>query len=515
MTLWQEQRERQGTTSGTGQPRSRREARDAERRANETADLSGVHPSNVYDLNSSGNIWDTLSRRAASQLTDAATEAERRTGRRVSDDERPAEPQSYIAQGRPQLPTYDARRPSIPGAFQQRSFAPEPILPEAEDTRTRPTSRIDSILGTPVSSAAPRLAADEAPVSDLSASLDHTMTRRALRAMRETGQVPSFAPSTGSANGAWMPSWEPAVPAPAAEELAGSAFSSYTDTATVEMSAVDRAAVEAEVPVFLPEAEVEDDEPGLDTVLMDRVETELPPLPKAFIAPLAEPLPKASVPPRVEPMPAAAAGTFTEVPSAPMPGLQGFEALIAQASAGLEGSGAPATGPTPQMARQERPYTPPAGHWSVQAQYKDDEEMPFEGMLSRNVGTSSGSTNALIMSRDPQPDLFSAVNSTGEIMVTGSLDLPRILSSTGAPSEQYDSSEIDRLFEASQEEHHTADVAPVRAARAVSTHTSTRSVVSPRKSRGAMLPTVLAITAALMALGVVGLLFAGYVLRIF
>jgi len=219
---------------------------------------------------------------------------------------------------------------------------------------------------------------------------------------------------------------------------------------------------------------------------------------------------------RLIPMPAPAAGTFTDVPVAPMSGLMGFEALIAQASAGFDPSDV-ATGPQPQPqpVRQERPYTPPTGHWSAQAQYKDDEELPFEGMLRRNVGTSSGSTNALIMSRDPHPDLFSAVNGTGEVMITGSLDLPRILSSTGAPSEQYDSSEIDRLFEASQEEHHTADVAPVRAARAVSTHTSTRSVVSPRKRRGAMLPTVLAITAALMALGVVGLLFAGYVLRIF
>jgi hypothetical protein len=513
MTL-QEQRERQGTTTATTtQPRSRREARDAERRADDTGDLSGVHPSNVYDLDSSGNIWDTLSRRAASQLTDAATEAERRTGRRTSGDDHPSEPLSYLTQGRPQVPTYDSRRPSIPGAFQQRSFAPEPILPEAEDTRTRPTSRIDSILGAPVPSAAPRLVADETPVPDLSVSVDHTITRRELRALRETGTVPSL-DAAGRGAAGWAAPWEPQplAPAPAGEELAGTAFSAYTDTATVEMSAVDRAAVEAEVPVtLLPQTVAE--EPGLDTVLMDKVQVEIP-LPKAFLAPLAEPMPKASVPTRVEPMPAPAAGTFTEVPSGSAPGLQGFEALIAQASAGLEGQVAPATAPQPQMAREERPYTPPAGHWSVQAQYKDDEELPFEGMLRRNVATPSGSTNALIMSRDPQPDLFSAVNSTGEIMITGSLDLPRILSSTGA-SEQYDSSEIDRLFEASQEEHHTADVAPVRAARAVATHTSTRSVVSPRKRRGAMLPTVLAITAALMALGVVGLLFAGYVLRIF
>src|SRR4051812_5630018 len=394
MTLWQEQRERQGTASAiTDQPRSRREARDAERRANETGDLSGVHPSNVYDMDSSGNIWDTLSRRAASQLTDAATEAERRTGRRTSGDERPSEPLSYLTQGRPQVPTYDSRRPSIPGAYQQRSFAPEPILPEAEDTRTRPTSRIDSILSAPAPSAAPRLIADETPVPDLSASLDHTMTRREMRALRETGTVPSFEPSALRPASGWAAPWEPQplAPAPAPEELAGTAFSAYPAPAPVEMSAVDPAPAGAEGPVPLPSDAIDDD-PARAPVLRNRVKVETP-LPRAFTPPRAEPMPRASIPTRVEPMPAPAAGTFTEVPSAPAPGLQGFEALIAQASAGLEGSADPSITPQPQMARQERPYTPPTGHWSVQAQYKDDEELPFEGMLRRNVGTSSGSTN--------------------------------------------------------------------------------------------------------------------------
>ncbi|WP_210481009.1 hypothetical protein [Naasia sp. SYSU D00948] len=516
MTMWQEQqRERPGTASASaGQHRSRREARDAERRANETGDLSNVHPSGVVDFNSSGNIWDTLSRRAASQLTEAATEAERRTGRRVSDMGSPVEPFSHSTPGRPQVPTYDARRPAVPTygsglGTQRRSFAPEPVVPEAEDTRTRPTSRIDSILGYSGATGAPRLLADEAPATDLSASLDHTMTRRELRALRETGQAPSFAPVSSRQTGAWMPAWEPqaapvapaapapVVPAPAAAELAGTAFSAYTDTATVEMSAVDRASLEAEVPVTLTS-----DEPGQDTVLMDTPAATFS-LPTPAKSPAAR---------RHEPM--AAPGAFTppsSAPAAPVDGLQGFEALIAQASIGFDAP-TPATGPQPQ--RQEAPSAP-AGHWSAQTRYKDDDELPFGSMLSRNVGSSSGSTNALIMPKDPQPDLLSAVNSTGEIFITGSLDLPRILSSTGAPSDHYDSSEIDRLFEASQEEHQTNEVSPVRAARAVATHTSTRSVVAPRKRHGAMLPTVLAITAALMAVGVVGLLFAGYVLRIF
>ncbi|BDZ46577.1 hypothetical protein [Naasia aerilata] len=524
MTLWQEHRGRPGTApDSSDQPKSRREARDAERRASETGDLSGVHPSGVYDLNSSGNIWDTLSRRAASQLTEAATEAERRTGRR-SDTDHPSEPVTYITQGRPQVPTYEARRPAQPtqqardAGFQPRNFAPY------EDTRTRPTSRIDDLLSQePVAS--------DPAGQDM--SMDHTLTRRELR-QRETGSAPRL--SQDGASGAWMPTWEPtpqpkaapafrapaapafqapAAPAPASE-LAGSAFAPYNDVSTVEMAAIDRAALAADAPVKMtPEPQFE--EPDVSTVAMDR------------IAPIIE-VPRSAQPVRAEPLPAPAAGTFTTPPAPtapPLAGLSGFEALIAQASQSVDAPSVPATGPQPQMfrqpepvrqpepqpVRQERPFTPPAGHWSVQAAEPDDQ-LPFPG-LTRNVASTSGNTNALIMPNDPQPDLFSAVNSTGEIFITGSLDLPRILSSTGAPSDQYDSSEIDRLFEASQDDHHTADVAPVRAARAVSTHTSTRSVVSPRKRRGGMLPTVLAITAAVMAIGVIGLLFAGYVLRIF
>ncbi|HEY8588346.1 MAG TPA: hypothetical protein VIL55_02225 [Naasia sp.] len=507
MTLWQEQpqQERQGTSS---QPRSRREARDAERRANETGDLSNVHPSGVVDMNSSGNIWDTLSRRAASQLTDAAAEAERRTGRRVSDTEHPSEPLSWIGQGRPQVPSYDgSRRPSAPTypAAAGRSFTPE-------DTHTRPSSRI--------AFAPQELLADEEP--DLSASLDHTMTRRQLRAMRETGAVPSV----NEEPAAWMPSWRPdplsqVAPSTAptqspAVELAGSAFSAYEDTATVQMSAVDRASMAAEAPVtLLP------DEDGLDSAPPTAPVSVISPevlraagmsVPSA--APIWQPqtAPQQIAPkPYAEPDPAPSA--FADEP---LPGLQGFEALLKQRSSGAQPSvPAPAANAPVREPRVERPLTPPRGHWSQQAQ-EADEDLPFEGMLSRNVGSAFGNANALIMSSDPQPDLLSAVNSTGEIFITGSLDLPRSLSSMGAPSEGYDSSEIDRLFEASQEkEHQTAEVQPVRAARAVAGHTSTRAMVNPRSRRGGTLPMVLAVTAAFMAIGVLALLIGGYVLRMF
>lgn len=500
MTLWQEQsqQERQGTQSP---PRSRREARDAERRAIETGDVSNVHPSGVVDMNASGNIWDTLSRRAASQLTDAAEEAERRTGRRVSDTEHPSEPLSWIGQGRPQVPSYEGtRRPSAPTytGTAARNFTDD-------DTHTRPSAR--------VAFAPPALLAEDEQ-SDQSASLDHTMTRRQLRAMRETGAVPSLPEGQ-----AWMPAWRPdpldeIAPSTASSpaiELAGSAFSSYEDTATVQMSAVDRASMAADEPaMLLPEVDGPVDHVAPPTAPVSVIRPEVlraagapnsPP--PAFFQPLPTPQVTAAKP-----------FADPEYADESLPGLQGFEALLAQRASGVIPSVPAPAAPAPE-ARVERPLTPPRGHWSQQAE-EPDEDLPFAGMLTRNVASSAGSTNALIMSSDPQLDLLSAVNSTGEIFITGSLDLPRSLSSMGAPSEGYDSSEIDRLFEASQErEHQTAEVAPVRAARAVASHTSTRAMVSPRKRSGGALPMVLAVTAAVMAIGVAVLLIGGYVLRMF
>lgn len=168
-----------------------------------------------------------------------------------------------------------------------------------------------------------------------------------------------------------------------------------------------------------------------------------------------------------------------------------------------------------------RPYQPPTGHWSIAAAEPDDAEHPKEtrdpeyarSRVSTGTVTSS---NALILPTVPSiADATGPLTSTGEILVTGSIDLPRSLGATGTHSDRFDSSDIDRLFEQSEGEQNTADVAPIRASRAVSTHTSTRDTITPRKHPGNKLPTVLAITAAVLALGVVGLLVAAYVFKVF
>jgi hypothetical protein len=164
-----------------------------------------------------------------------------------------------------------------------------------------------------------------------------------------------------------------------------------------------------------------------------------------------------------------------------------------------------------------QPYQPPVGHWSTAGDL-DDKNQQFDQVLSRSVGASGAATttNALILPVVPSaPDATGPLTSTGEILVTGSIDLPRGLGSTGQHPDRYDTSDMDRMFEHDGDEFNTSDVAPIRASRAVSTHTSTRGVITPPKKRGGRLPVVLSITAAVLAIGVVGLLVAGYILKVF
>ena len=167
---------------------------------------------------------------------------------------------------------------------------------------------------------------------------------------------------------------------------------------------------------------------------------------------------------------------------------------------------------------------PPVGHWSLDRD-EDDGSFPggspiepFDQLMSRGIsaGGIPTTTNALILPSIPHQGTTSGpLTSTGEIMITGSIDLPRSLGSTGAHPNLFDSAEMDHMLDQLDESGHHSDVAPVSASRAVSTHASTRGVMAPPAKRGVTLPTVLTITVGVLALGVVALFIAGYVLKIF
>jgi hypothetical protein len=172
--------------------------------------------------------------------------------------------------------------------------------------------------------------------------------------------------------------------------------------------------------------------------------------------------------------------------------------------------------PEPARAEAAKSAEPAVNHWS-RAGETDRQNEAFDQILSRGVGPSGGATttSALILPSIPTaPPATGPITATGEILVTGSIDLPRGLGSTGQHPDRYDTSEMDRMFD-EDEMNNTSDVEPIRASHAVSGHTSTRGVITPPKKNRGRLPLVLSITAGVLLIAVVGLLVAGYVLKVF
>ncbi|MDA3805771.1 hypothetical protein PED38_13285 [Clavibacter sp. CT19] len=150
------------------------------------------------------------------------------------------------------------------------------------------------------------------------------------------------------------------------------------------------------------------------------------------------------------------------------------------------------------------PFTPPTGHWSVQDQV--DEDQPHTG-------------NHFILPTVPHVnDMQQALNSTGEIIITGSIDLPRSLGSMGTHPDRFDTADMDRILEQSDDQDHApggSDSEPVRASRAVSTHTSTRAVVQPPPRKRFTAPVVAAVTAGGVAVIGAGLVIVAFMTNVF
>lgn len=155
------------------------------------------------------------------------------------------------------------------------------------------------------------------------------------------------------------------------------------------------------------------------------------------------------------------------------------------------------------------------GHWSVQPEEHEDLES-VESTITRTVGASSAAitTSALVLPSIPQSsDITGAYTATGEIMVTGSIDLPRSLSATGAHPHRVDNSDFD--IDPLDREVVSSDSAPVRAIRAVSTHTSSQGIIGNRKPQSNRLLTFMVVSCGVLLLAVIGLGIAGFALGLF
>lgn len=164
-------------------------------------------------------------------------------------------------------------------------------------------------------------------------------------------------------------------------------------------------------------------------------------------------------------------------------------------------------------------FQPPTVVPDEQAPAKiDDADASFDDLISsRTVGsTNSSQTSALVLPAVPSSmDMGTALDETGEVIITGSIDLPSSMGASGAPAAGIESKDLDALLEVGETEQSGDDVAPVSASRAVSTGASNNALVAPPKRGRANVPVVLAITAGVLAIGVVGLLLAAFVFRIF
>ncbi|MBH0053945.1 hypothetical protein I6E74_07150 [Salinibacterium sp. SWN139] len=195
-----------------------------------------------------------------------------------------------------------------------------------------------------------------------------------------------------------------------------------------------------------------------------------------------------------------AAAPAVKPANAPVAPAPAAPAPAAQAPAAPSASPAPAAAPVIAASGIS------IGHWSSQT--KSDEEAN-NAIVTRTIGSGSSATNALVLPAIPfATDIRGPLTSSGEAMLTGSIDLPSTLSASGV-SDRFDKGDIDSLLDLNDSDMVSTDSAPVRAVKAVSTF-SNQSVTQTQKPKGTRALTVLLISAASMAVVVAGLLVAAF-----
>ncbi|WP_233265424.1 hypothetical protein [Leifsonia sp. AG29] len=478
MTLWPDQ-----PTDAGAQPRTRRQARESER--SQAARRAGTaEPTRAGDIPQMTGTGHTVS-------PAASTEGAAPAGAATPDQKgRPAE-------GRPAIPATAFAEPGVSAPSRSdfdSLFSGEPaaspagtpatgssLFRQAPDTsRPEPVTQPMAIVTPPAKAggADPATPSDARPSDGAAGPVpERTLTRRELRAMLQAQQANDQANHPMPAGDAVFPVTFTAQP--------GEGASAPVKSATAPAPA-----------------------PASEETVAEPNSSEKTAWPFAPLTPSAAPQ-RAATDTTVTSSPASPFASFgSSAPTSARPaanpiGVPATEAAAAQTEAPAEDT----------SSQERRPFTPPTGHWSTAAELEDQNEP----ITTRNVGhsTAATTTNALILPSLPQPDATAPLTSTGEILVTGSIDLPRTLGSTGAHPDRIDSSDLDRLLDGEENEFNTSEVAPVRASRAISTHTSTRGVITPPKKRGNLLPVVLMITAGVLAVGVIGLLVAAYVLKVF
>ena len=297
-------------------------------------------------------------------------------------------------------------------------------------------------------------------------------------AQQPTAQ-PSFAPQPAAQPTSPAPASVFAAPAPGAAPIWAAAAPSAPTAHPADDADVERTLSRRELRALRDHSATES----------DTVTNPMPSDAPVAAAPQAAPFAQASAP-VAPPSPAFAPPVAAPAAQASAPAAQPSAPVAAA-------SGAPST------------WSAPEGHWT--RQLDDDTEEPFETTLSREVGISSPTTSALVLPDLPSLDLSGPLNSTGEIMLTGSIRLPDSYARTGA-SEHVDLRDDLTDIDDERGMDVPADSRPIRAVAAVTgQHALGTPIVSTVKpGRGNRALTALLIAASSLAVVVTGLIIAAF-----
>ncbi len=145
-------------------------------------------------------------------------------------------------------------------------------------------------------------------------------------------------------------------------------------------------------------------------------------------------------------------------------------------------------------------------------------ELPpsFDQLISRSMTASVGTGNALILSQTPAASpLVAPVTATGEVLITGSFNLPEGLGSTGHAAGTADGKETDAVLVDGELPAHSSPT-PIAASAAISTVKNGGDLIKPpTPEKGGRLMLTLAITAGVLALALVGVLILAFVTGVF
>lgn len=411
--------------------------------------------------------------------------------------------ESERGQASPALDKVDPFLAVSPAPVAPQPNAPQPGAAPGGPPQTRAEARArvaSESTDAPRAEATPPRVPD--PALTTADSLERTLTRRELRALREAqGLSPAPQPADAPAPSAEPPSWSPAAaPSPAAEpsQAAGASRAAEPPRAEAPPTRRGRRAASVEPDAHhapadaapAPQAPAESTWGGLPAPVA--------PPPAAAPAPQQAPQQQAPQPPAFP----------TQDPARPHPEQQAPWQQASRQQAPEQQAPPPAPSPEAPAAPAAASATSsvPVGHWSRQAEL--DDELDSGGItVSRGFGSPSAATNALVL---PSGGLDGPLSSTGEVFITGSIQLPRSLASMGAHPDRMDSTDLDFL---DPDDYQVAatDSQPVRAVRAVSTHTGSTGVIGSAKPRSNRGFTALVIAAGTMAVLVAGILVVAIV----